>query len=81
MARGYENKEFYVSPPEEMEEGDDPGEKTVIIRLEGEGEIKVIGGNANKKDIVDVLAENMKGIFMNIIQQEILEEGEMSYEF
>lgn len=81
LARGYENKDFYVSPPEEMGRGDDPGEKTVIIRLEGEGEIKVIGGNANKKDIVDVLAENMKGVFMNIIQQEILEEGEMSYEF
>ena len=59
----------------------DSGEKTVVLRIEGAGEMKVSGGGANKEDIVNVLVENMKGVLMDILRQEIMEEGEMSYEF
>ena len=38
-------------------------------------------GGANKEDIVNVLVENMRGVLMDILRQEIMEEGEMSYEF
>lgn len=80
LSRGSENKDFYVSPPEETEGGEDSDDKTITLRLEGAGEMKVSGG-ANKEDIVNVLLENMRGILMDILRQEIMEEGEMSYEF
>lgn len=81
LARGNENKDFYVSPPEETGGGDDSGDKTITLRIEGAGEMKVSGGGANKEDIVNVLVENMRGVLMDILRQEIMEEGEMSYEF
>ena len=81
LSRGNENKEFYVSPPEETGSGDDSGDKTITLRIEGAGEMKVSGGGANKEDIVNVLVENMRGVLMDILRQEIMEEGEMSYEF
>lgn len=80
LARG-NDKDFYVSPPEETEGGEDSGDKTITLRIEGAGEMKVSGGGANKEDIVNVLVENMRGVLMDILRQEIMEEGEMSYEF
>lgn len=80
LSRGSGNKDFYVSPPEETEGGEGSGDKTITLRLEGAGEMKV-SGSANKEDIVNVLVENMRGILMDILRQEIMEEGEMSYEF
>ena len=81
LARGNENKDFYVSPPEETEGGDDSGDKTITLRIEGAGEMKVSGSGTSKEDIVNVLVENMRGVLMDILRQEIMEEGEMSYEF
>ena len=81
LARGNDNKDFYVSPPEEIEGTGDSSEKTVVLRIEGAGEMKVSGGGASKEDIVNVLVENMRGVLMDILRQEIMEEGEMSYEF
>ena len=43
--------------------------------------MKVSGSGTSKEDIVNVLVENMRGILMDILRQEIMEEGEMSYEF
>lgn len=81
LARGNENKNFYVSPPEETEGGDDSSDKTITLRIEGAGEMKVSGSGTSKEDIVNVLVENMRGVLMDILRQEIMEEGEMSYEF
>lgn len=81
LARGNDNKDFYVSPPEEAEGGDDSGDKTITLRIEGAGEMKVSGSGTSKEDIVNVLVENMRGVLMDILRQEIMEEGEMSYEF
>lgn len=81
LARGNDNKNFYVVPPEETDGNEDSGEKTVILRIEGAGEMKVSGNGASKEDIVNVLVENMRGVLMDILRQEIMEEGEMSYEF
>ena len=81
LARGNDNKDFYISPPEETEGNGDSGEKTVVLRIEGAGEMKVSGGGASKEDIVNVLVENMRDVLMDILRQEIMEEGEMSYEF
>lgn len=82
LARSNENKDFYISPPEETEEGSKGSDdKTITLRIEGAGEMKVGGSGVSKEDIVTVLVENVKGVLMDILQQEIMEEGEMSYEF
>lgn len=81
LARSNGGKDFYVSPPEEADSRGGPNEKTVVLRIEGAGEMKVGGGGISKGDVVNVLVENMRGVLMNILQQEIMEEGELSYEF
>lgn len=81
LARGNDNKDFYVSPSDETDGDGDSSEKTVVLRIEGAGEMKVSGGGASKEDIVNVLVENMRDVLMDILRQEIMEEGEMSYEF
>jgi len=81
LARGNDHKDFYVAPPEETDGNGDSGEKTVVLRIEGAGEMKVNGSGASKEDIVNVLMENARGVMMDILRQEIMEEGEMAYEF
>ena len=81
LARGNENRDFYVSPPEETGGGNESGDKTITLRIEGAGEMKVNSNGVNKEEIVSVLAENLRGVLMDILRQEIMEEGEMSYEF
>ena len=43
--------------------------------------MKFGGSGVSKEDIVDMIVENAKEAIMNIIQQEIMEEGEGAYEF
>lgn len=81
LSRRDEDKDFYVSTPEETGGGDDSSDKTITLRIEGAGEMKVSGNGTSKEDIVNVLVENMRGVLMDILRQEIMEEGEMSYEF
>lgn len=54
-----------------------------VIRLEigGKGSINVSGSGVSKEQIVDAMMENLRDVFMNIVQQEIIEEGEGAYEF
>lgn len=72
---------FYVAPPDESgTQG--TSDKNITLRLEGAGEIRVKGdGKASKDEILNVLMSNLKGTLMDIIQQEIMEEGDLSYEF
>lgn len=81
LTRGNEDRDFYVSPPEETEGSENSGDKTITLRIEGAGEMKVGGSGVSKEDVVDVLVENVRGVLMNILQQEIMEEGKYSYEF
>lgn len=57
------------------------GDRTVTFRVEGAGEMKVTGNGVTKEDVVSLLMSNMKDVLMGIIQQEIEEEGDLSYEF
>lgn len=54
-----------------------------VIRLEigGQGSINVSESGVSKEKIVDAMMENLRDVFMNIVQQEIIEEGEGAYEF
>jgi hypothetical protein len=56
-------------------------EKTININLNGSGNVKISGSGASKEQIVEVMLENLKEVFMNIVEQEILEEGVGVYEY
>ena len=54
-------------------------EKKVVLEIAGSGAIEASG--SNKSQILDILVNNIKPVLMNIIQAEIYEEGELSYEY
>ncbi len=54
--------------------------KRILLEIAGSGAIEVSGG-ADKATILEVLSEHLKPVLMNIIQSEIYEEGELSYEY
>ena len=61
----------------------DGGEQTKHITLEiaGGSPIEVSGGSgASKEDIVEVLVANLRPALLNIVKEEIFEEGDGSYE-
>ena len=56
--------------------------KHILLELAGSGTIEVEGNNGtDKATILEVLSEYIKPVLMNIIQSEIYEEGELSYEY
>lgn len=62
----------------------DTGEQTrrILLEIAGSGAIEVGGrGGADKESILEVLTEHIKPVLLGILQQEIYEEGDLSYEF
>ena len=57
--------------------------KRILLEIAGSGSIEVGGtsGGTDKETILEVLYEHLKPVLMSIIQSEIYEEGEMTYEF
>lgn len=56
--------------------------KKILLEIAGSGAIEVGGaGGTDKETILEVLYEHLKPVLMSIIQSEIYEEGELSYEF
>lgn len=80
VGHGSLNDEFYIAPAEADEHPAVSGDRTVTLKLEGAGEMKVRGG-VNKEDLLDFIVGNIKGILMDILEEEILEEGDLSYEY
>lgn len=54
-------------------------EKTININIGGNGSIRVSGGGIDKASIVEMMLENLKDVFMQIVEQEVVEEGEGVY--
>ena len=54
--------------------------KDINLNINGSGNMK-INSNMSKADVVNILVENVKDVLMNIVQQEIMDEGEGSYEY
>lgn len=54
--------------------------KDINLNINGSGNMK-INSNMSKADVVNILIENVKDVLMNIVQQEIMDEGEGSYEY
>lgn len=55
--------------------------KRILLEVAGSGAIEVSGNGADKATILEILTEHLKPVLMNIIQSEIYEEGELSYEY
>lgn len=55
-------------------------EKKFTIAVEGSGKIG-IGSGMSKDSVLDLLYDSLKPILMNILKEEILEEGDMAYEY
>lgn len=56
--------------------------KRILLEIAGSGAIEVSGGGeTDKQTILDLLYENLKPVLMSIIQSEIYEEGELSYDY
>lgn len=56
--------------------------KRILLEIAGSGAIEVGGsGGADKETILEILYEHLKPVLMSIIQSEIYEEGELSYEY
>lgn len=56
--------------------------KRILLEIAGSGAIEVGGsGGTDKETILEVLYDHLKPVLMSIIQSEIYEEGELSYEY
>lgn len=75
---------LHVNAPESVEgqktQNITKSEKRVVIALEGGGEIKVPQG-VDKETVMQILTSNLRPALLNIIQEEIFEEGEGSYAY
>lgn len=54
-------------------------EKKITLDINGSGEIDVSG--ADEETVWGIVAPKLKSAFMNIVKQDIFEEGELAYEF
>lgn len=52
--------------------------KTIVLKLEGGGEIK-IPSTMDKNEVLNLLTSNLKPVLLGIINQELLEEGDGAY--
>ena len=56
--------------------------KRILLEIAGSGAIEVGGGGGvDKETVLEILYDHLKPVLMNIIQGEIYEEGELSYEY
>lgn len=54
--------------------------KRIFLEIAGSGAIEV-GKGADKESILEVLTDHIKPVLLNLLQQEIYEEGDLSYDF
>lgn len=53
--------------------------KRILLEIAGSGEIDA--GGSSKETVLGILQDHLKPVLMNIIQSEIYEEGDLSYDF
>ena len=56
-------------------------DKNIFVRIGGSDPIKVEGNGASKEAMLEILTNYLKPVLMNIIQGEIYEEGDLSYDY
>lgn len=75
---------YALAAPEDRAGNESGGEQTKRITLEiaGGSPIEVNGsGGASKEDIVEILVANLRPALLNLVSEEIFEEGDGSYEY
>lgn len=55
--------------------------KRILLEIAGSGAIEVSGNGADRETVLQIMWENLKPILMSIIQSEIYEEGDFSYDY
>jgi TP901 family phage tail tape measure protein len=55
-------------------------EKKITIEIAGSGEISV-DSSVSKDSLLDLMITNIRPILMNVLKQEVFEEGDLSYDF
>lgn len=55
--------------------------KRILLEIAGSGSIELSGNGADRETVLQIMWENLKPILMSIIQSEIYEEGDLSYEY
>lgn len=55
-------------------------EKTIRLEIAGSGAVNV-GAGTSKEEVVELLYANLKPVLMSIVQEEVFEEGDNSYDF
>lgn len=80
-----EEKPFFVPPAESttknfIDKTETVSRREVAININGNGAIAATGG-VDKEQVVEILFDYLKPALMNILSQDIFEEGDDSYEF
>ena len=57
------------------------GSKKIVLEIEGKGNLNLTGGGADKEAMLSFLYEYMKPVLMEIVSEEVFEEGDDSYEY
>lgn len=75
-----------LAPPERVQEpvseraNTQAQEKTIRLEIVGSGSVEA-GSGTSKEEVVELLYTNLKPVLLSIVQEEIFEEGDGSYDF
>lgn len=62
--------------------GSGSNEKTINININGQGALQVpASAGVSKEQVIEIMMDNVKDVFMQIVEQEIVEEGEGVYDW
>lgn len=80
-----EESSMKIPSPDENDEdkrnnGRDGETRRIVIEVAGSGSIDITNG-VDREQVLELLQDNLKPVLMNIISNEIYEEGELSYDF
>ncbi|MBQ3566231.1 MAG: phage tail tape measure protein [Oscillospiraceae bacterium] len=84
VLQSFSDKTLFIPPPDSPvkpfeRNSDSASKREFSIDINGKGSIDV-KGSMNKEQVVEILFDHMKPVLMNILAQEIFEEGDNTYE-
>ncbi len=71
---------YYTAPAVNTSSPVQSTEKTIHIDINGSGKMS-FSGNIDETQILEILQNNLTNVMMNILSEEIAEEGDGSYEY
>lgn len=57
-----------------------PQEKIIRVEIKGSGSVG-LGSGTSKQEVVDLMFDNLRPVLMSIVEEELFEEGDSSYDF